>query len=52
MDIIILSSIVTLLFGSFIYSVIVEAAKGPSETEDNIRANLIKKVGKLFDHED
>jgi len=52
MDIIVLSSIVTLLFGVFIYGVISEAAKGPSESEDNIRANFIKKVGKVFDHED
>ena len=51
MDIIILSSIVTVLFGVFIYTIIVEAAKGPSETEDNIRANFIKKVGKIFDQE-
>lgn len=48
MDIIILSSIVSLLFGFFIYGVITEAAKGPSETEDNIRANFIKKNWKII----
>jgi hypothetical protein len=51
MEIIILSSVVSLLFAVFIIGVVKEAAKGPSETEDNVRANFVKKVGKIFDHE-
>jgi hypothetical protein len=51
MEIIILSSVVSLLFAVFIILVVKEAAKGPSETEDNVRANFVKKVGKIFDHE-
>ena len=51
MDIIILSSVVSLLFVVFIVGVIKEAAKAPSETENSPRAKFIKKVGKVFDHQ-
>jgi hypothetical protein len=42
---------VSLLFALFIIGVIREAAKGPSEVEKSPRANFIKKVGKVFDHQ-
>jgi len=51
MEIIILSSVVSLLFIVFIVGVVREAAKGPSEIENSPRANFIKKVGKVFDHQ-
>jgi hypothetical protein len=40
-----------LLFAVFIIGVIKEAAKSPSEVENSPRANFIKKVGKVFDHQ-
>lgn len=53
LDIIVLSSIVTVLFGVFIYVVLKELTKPEGQytpTEDNgPRSKMIKKVGSIFD---
>lgn len=51
LDIIILSSIVSILFIIFMVSIIIEVNKNknPIGEENSIRARIIKKIGKIFD---
>ena len=51
LDIIVLSSVVSILFVVFIISIVKELnrAEAPKGEENSIRAKAIKRVGKIFD---